>query len=695
MLEGNNKELYITDQPDEDFIVSCMSEIDRYYDYTQRVGLYDLWNYAYRLMYRVSSHFGRIPKAGESGEFDLLYVNRIKPLVQHMMSLVTASRPVFTPRSTNTDSSSQEKTQTAKAVVNYYYDEQDFEEDYRTNANRALFVGEGFHEITWDIMGGRITGMKSPEEQSISHEASETPEEEIQEHEAGGEEEAGEETGPTEFQFEGDARGYSYFPWDVIREPLLRSWKEVNGFTLRRYVNRFELIKRFPEFEDEIRNIESDLYLYGRNIFLDWGLINPDDLVPFYTRYEKPSALCPLGQIAMFSNEETLFMRSALPYDKVPVQRISGGELDGTPFGYGMTFDLLPLQTMYDRLYSQIASNIAVGSGVTWVAEDGGQVNFKELAESHNLLSYPAGTNPPTIADKMYVPAQMVQFKSDINNEMNLNSGINEVTQGQVPTSIKSGIGLSIMDAKSVQFLSFFQGQCVKYLEGDASSLVEILRTYADTERMAKIVGEFSNYKLLNWSKETFQDIQSVTVEIGNPALRSLSGRIDLVQMLQQSGVQLDAQKLLSVVESGNTDIITEQDVAKQLTIRKESEMLQNGLPVQVLPFDDDVAHLKDHCKVWDRPEFRNMPLEIRMQHPLWLHEQAHIANMTPMDPVVLQIKQLMGQQIIPPPPPPQPPPAMGNGMGTPADVQKSMGKAIQQQQNVAGIAPGPIAGAQ
>jgi hypothetical protein len=692
-LEGQNKQQYITDQDDEDFIESAMQEIDRYYDYVMRVGLYDLWNYAYRLMFRVSSHFGRIPKAGESGEFDLLYVNRIKPLVQHMMSLVTASRPVFTPRSTNTDSKAQERTQTAKAVVDYYYREEDFERDYRESAQRALFVGEGFHETYWNVMGGQISAMDTGEDPNS------LPEE-------GGIDEATEELGPTTFSFEGDATGYTYFPWDVIREPLARSWRALNGFTTRRYVNRWELIKRFPEFEEEIKNISSDLYLYGRNIFLDWGIVNSDDMIPFYTRYEHPSALCPLGQIAQFCDQHTLFMRSALPYDKVPVQRISGGELDGTPFGYGMTFDLLPLQTMYDRLYSQIASNVSVGAGVTWVAEEGGEVNLKQLGESHNLIQYPAGSQPPTIANKMYVPQEVIQFKTDLNNEMNLGSGINEVTQGNVPPNIKSGIALSIMDAKSVQFLSFFQGECVKYLEDDASSLVEILRTYADTTRIAKIVGEFSNYKLLSWDKNTFQDIQSVTVEIGNPALRSLSGRIDLIQMLQQSGVKLDAQKLLSVVESGNTDIITEDGVAKQLTIRKESEMLQNGQYVNVMPFDDDVAHLQDHVKIFDRPEIRALPPEILAQHPAFQHYQAHLQNMSNPNPMILQMKQLLGQQVIPPPPPPNmgqppgsggpPPPVMSGPGGQQAkDVNGSMNRAITQQQDVAGVMPGPVAGAQ
>lgn len=676
----NQNEEYFTDLDDLKFTQEAISKVSSYYDFVMRNRLFDLWSYAYRLYHRFINHSGQIKKAGESAEYDILYVNRLKNFIDHMMSLITSSRPAFTPRAINTDSDTQEKTQTAKAVIDYYYKDKDFEKIARSDFKSALLLGEAVAEMVWDTFSGEI--------QSVDEPAPEITED--------GEEIPNPDDEPVKINYEGDLRVYSYLPIDVVRDPNADSWDSLNWVILRRYVDKYELVKRYPDFKDKIMSIASDFYTFGRNIYMDRGVGTQSTRIAVYTLYHKPNVLCPLGMVAQFCSTDTLFFRTALPYDKWPIMRVSAGEVMNTPFAYGMSFDLLPLQTMYDRLMSSFASSASTFSGTSFVAEEGSNVNLKSLGESNNVLYHKKGTAPPTILEKLMIPAQAVQYQQNLDQQMQILSGINEVTLGIAPPNIKSALGLSVMDAKAVQFLSYPAGQFTKYLEEQASNLIMIAKTYAETERVAKIVGQNSDYKLLAWDKNTFQDIDFVSVEIANPALRSLGGRLDLLETMKQFGAQFDNQQIVSVIESGNTDILTEDTVNKQLSIRQETEELVKGTTLPVLITDDDRAHLADHVPEMEKMEFRLNP--DYENTPLYQHCLLHIQNLNPIDPMVAMFKQAIGQNV--PMPQPQQPigpqvpfPQPGQSGAQPSPEQ-SQERAINQQNEVAGIPPGPTQGA-
>lgn len=619
-----------------------------YYDDLRSIGLINIWERSYRAYYggRVGSYTynsplfesSRLSSAGAQGEKTRLKANHFRNLIRHLHQLVTQNKPNIQARAANTDYKSQAQTILANGLIDYYWREKNVGSSIRDCAELSLVFGEAFIHAPWDPLAGEI----------YTYDANNRP------------------------MYEGDQKYEIYQPINVIRDPANKSHKQNNWMTIKSVSNRWDLIAKFPQAEEEIKRAES--YDYADDIeptFQLRGGNDPDcsDIVPLYTFYHKRTDTMKDGRIVVYLKNVILY-DGVLPYKNIPLFRLASEQLYDTIYGYSMAFDLLGVQEGIDELHTTLMSNNKTfGIQSVWVnSSDKLQVSsigtgmklFKSETEPKPVQLTKSAPESYTYLDKLEQTAEML-------------SGISSTVRGSPEASLKSGNALALVVSQSVQFASGFEEAVNRTIEEVGTGLIDNLRDFSNTERVANIIGEAQRPFAKEFQADDLSEINRIVVDEVNPLSKTVAGRVEIANNLLQQGMIKDPDQYLMVLSTGSLDAITENSNTEMLLIRAENEDMREGKQVQAVMTDNHALHIREHKAVLNSPEARTNP---QLVMNVLAHIQEHINLARQMDPALAQI---LGQLPLPPAMP-------GAQMGNPTAPQ---GAPAQQPVKMPNVPPG------
>jgi hypothetical protein len=497
--------------------------------------------------------------------------------------------------------------------------------------------------------------------------------------------------------YEGDLVVTNYLPWDVVVD-LARRDADHPWMITRRLVSRWDLAARYPQYSDEILEAtdESKGWLKGtRDAFSaeDEAPGGQSDLIPVWTLYHRKTDACPQGKWASFLNARTLLASGPLPYEQIPVLRITAGETLNTSYGDSPLHSCLSLQDMLNRLVSAVATNnIAFGTQLI-VGPDDADFNRSELAEGMSYLAVkpgPDGRLPKPEAVQLTASSpETYKLIEMVKGAIETLSGVNSVVRGDPGAGIKSGSFAALIQSQALQFTSDLQAAYTRLIEGTGNLIVQHLKRFAKSKRLAIIAGKTKSWMQKQFNQEDLQDIDRVMVQSANPVTKSPAFKLQMADQLVQRNLLTSAEEYLAVVETGSLQPLTEAKQLALLNVRKENEMLGEGQRPQAVIVDDHKLHILEHTGVLANPEARVVPgvVQAVLGH---IQEHVDLWKSAPPDLLLaLGIPVLPDGNGAPPPPggPPgqggPPPPALPNG-GTPPvpPEQDPTGNLPNQPQN-------------
>jgi hypothetical protein len=193
----------------------------------------DMWA-AYHGAYMTSfDNAHRITFGGEQGELTHLAVNHLRNIASHMLTMITATRPAMQARATNSDYKSLVQTKLANGLLDYYLREKRLEKYLKTSAEYAIVMGAGFIKMDWNATTGEIYDYIGEEVDSVT----------------------GEKTREGYPVYEGDVEFTNLSPFDVVFDDNLENVNESSWVLCRSFKNKYDLIAKYPEFEQKILGI--------------------------------------------------------------------------------------------------------------------------------------------------------------------------------------------------------------------------------------------------------------------------------------------------------------------------------------------------------------------------------------------------------------------------------------------------------
>ena len=645
----NNSLEYFAAASSEEIGSALQAKIDIYYAYLTGAALVDLWRksfYAYYGMIPQSAMtgfgmfaIGTIVAGGSEGELAKVKINHLRNLITHQLTMTTGNRPALECRARNSDSKSLAQATLGDGIVDYYMREKSLEQHLKDAVELALVFGEGFVRLDWNENGGSAYAV-GPD---------------------GGQ------------QQQGDVYYRTYNPFDIIRDTTRVNAIDQDWFITHDVSNRFDEAAKYPHVEDELLNVSTDITSARR--FIDPTKVIPSagigtretDLIDVYTFMHKPTRALPAGRLTKIAQGGLVLFDGPFPFRAMPLHRISGADIIGSTFGWTLTFDILGIQELIDKLYSVVATNqLASGIQNFW-QPPGNQLSKTQIAGGLNLLE---SVVKPEVLELCQTPAEIFNFITKLESVCETLSGVSAVNRGATPDNLKSGSALAFVAAQTVAFNSGLQGSYARLLENVGSSLVDILKDYAKIPQVAVIAGEFNRPLLKEFVGSDLEPISRVVVDAVSPMSKTTAGKIQIAQDLLGSGLIRNAREYLTVVNTGTLDPLTEGEMSEIILARAENEDLRSGKQVKALFFDDHKFHFLEHRAILGSGA-RDDPMLVQN---VGSHIQEHLSmygQLQANNPMVLA---MMGE---PPMPQPQPP-------GGP--VQKQLNATPQAQQQAAEI---------
>lgn len=638
MSNTSQSKVYFAADTAENLANSCMSKSQSFFNvmrgnrYLDKlVRMWMAYHGEYGDSYAGSSH--EVDFTGEQGELARLPVNHFRNIAQHMLVMITSNRPTMEARAINTDYKSLAQTYLANGILDYYMREKKLEDCIKKATEMAIILGAGYVRLEWNATAGDLYDFDP-------------------------------ETG--EKNYEGEIEFSTLSPFDVVFDGTKESWDH-EWLICRTYQNRHNLKAKYPELADRIDAIpnQSENMAYRLAFFSN----DDSDDIPVYEFFHKKTEAVPEGRYTLFLDSDLVLLDLPLPYRDIPIYRVTAGEFMGTPYGYSPMFDVFPIQEGINSLYSTIMTNQSAFGVQNLFVPRGADLDINSLEGAMNIIEGNARPEPLNLTN---TPAEVFQFLNMLIQSAETISGVNSVARGNPEASLKSGTALALVQSMAIQFISGLQQNYVKLIEDVGTSLINILKDYANTPKAIALVGKNNRTLLKEFTGENIGSISRVIVSVGNPLARTTAGRVQMAEQMLQMGLIKNPQEYFQVINTGSIETMYESDMNEMLLIRSENEMLMEGKPVDADILDDHRAHILEHRSVMADPELRRDRV---LSQNVQAHIQQHIDMLRTVD---VDLLMLTGQQPLQSPGTPQEAPQMQGpmqGQG-PSNMMQAPGQA-------------------
>jgi hypothetical protein len=564
------------------------------------------WRFYHGAYFGTSGH--KVYFGGEQGEIVHLAVNHYHNIAQHMLVMVTANRPAMTARATNTDYKSIVQTKLADGLLDYYMREKRLEKYLRKAVEYAIVLGAGFIKAEWNATSGEIWDYI--DDQPI---------------------------------YEGDVQFSNLSPFDVVfdnsKEDFTHDW-----IVCRTFKNKYDLCAKYPELASRIAGLPTKTDSYRFKFDMTQDRAETEDVAVYEFFHKKTEAL-PEGRYITFLSDDIVLFDGAMPYRDLPIYRIVPGEVLGTPYGYSPMFDLLPIQDSINSLYSAALTNNHAFAIQNILVPQGSNINTTQLAGGLTVMEYDPKAGKPEPFQPTATPSETYNLIATLIKEMETISGVNSVSRGNPEASLRSGNSLALVQSLALQFISGLQQSYVQLIEDVGTGLINMLKDFAQTPRVASIVGLSNRSYLKEFKGSDIELVNRVIVDLGNPLSQTKAGRAEMATNLLQYQ-KITPEQYFTILKTGNLDVMTENVEKELILIRGENEAMVRGDSVVVTAVDEHLLHIKEHRGVLADPDLRRDPDLVKRTLD---HINAHLDELRYGDPATLQV---LGQQPIPPPQP-------------------------------------------
>lgn len=575
------------------------------------------WSYYYGNFY-TENH--QITFGGESGELVNLPVNHYRNIAQHILNMITGSRPAYQCQSVNNDRKSMIQTELGNNILAYYMKEKRLERKYRKAAEYAIVMGSGYVLQEWNSTKGGSTGkLPIKPEKIASYDEEGRPLDD-----------KGFLLTPTPI-YRGDVEAKTLSPLEVFydqskSDPELNDW-----YLVRTFVNKFDLIAKYPELKDKILSVSASERGQKRITVAPY---DTEVDIPVYQLFHRVTEALPDGRYLFYINDDIVLDDMALPYPELPIQRISPADVLGSSMGYTSMFDLIPLQTAINSVYSTVLTNHHAFGVQNVINPMGNNVSSTQVSGGMNWIDYDAEVGKPEALQLTKSTTESYTLMGNIEKVMETISGVNSVARGNPEASLKSGTALALVQAQALQFMNGFQQTYIQLLEDCGTFLINLLKEFADERRTIAIAGITNQAKMKEFNNNDIDTINRVSVNVGNPLLASTAGRWQVAENLIQMGLITTPEKVLELLNTGNLSVLTKGTTDQLDVIRAENEALLIGQPIIALAIDAHAMHIREHRDVLSDPTYR---FDQELVERTLNHIMEHINLLRGTDPALLQ----------------------------------------------------------
>ena len=632
-------DIYWANEPTKDLPGFINNKVHEFYEALEATGRIEMWRRSARTHFGLDAdggwaHSSAVTYGGEAGELPMIRANHYRSLIRQILVMTTGERPSFQARALRADPKALKQTELAQRLLEYFMTEKRLEELAVECAETCLVYGEGWYALTWDAAKGEQYGVR--EVPIMNDDGSPKMDDE------------GNPKIEEMVVYEGDISSEVLIPINVIRDPR-QHIGDMDWVIVRREVNRWDLIAEYPDYEEQIRN--ADKPRDAVSLFDYWSSLRQartqDDYVYYFEFYHERTPAVPNGRHALIIGDTVLY-DVPLPYERVPVFPMYDSTELQTGYGYSNVWDLLGPQAALDSVYTTALANHDAFGVQNIIAPKGSDVEAEDLGGGLRMIEFDPALGPPAPLDLLRIDSSTFQLASVFTELMETLSGVNSVARGNPESSLKSGTALALVHSMALKFNNGFQRAYIRLLENIGTHTLDLLKAFAATPRLAEVSGPGMRTELVQFNRESLQNVKRVVIELGSPLMRTTSGKAEIARELLDKGLIKNPDDYFMVLTTGRLEPAYKTQKAARMNILQENEMISQGQKPIVMPTDNHQEHIMEHRAELDNPEARK---DQAIRQAAEEHIADHFELLMTMSMKQPGLLLATGQQPLPPPP--------------------------------------------
>ncbi len=627
--------------------------IEEYFNEMRRTGRLALYRNAYTNYYMGWIYRASMWRAGEQGELTRSFWNHSRNILRHLKVQTTQNKITYKTQVRNSNSKSANIVEFGNGLAARYAESPEYNLNMKgdQSVEDTLVWGDSSIVGLWNRFKGEPMAQDPTTGQILN---------------------------------DGDMDYFNVTPMDHIMNTSVQSRDQVQWRVIRRWVNKYDLAAMYPQLAGKVTTYSDTEQSYATKLVT---LIHHDnETVPiFYFFHDKTPAI-PQGRMMVLADPDCIFEDGPLDYgegkrgyDHIPVYDNIVEIMQGSPYGYSVYFDIIPIQQSLNELVSALVSNNMNFAIQCVMAAKGSNLQWQELATGMSFIEYDPKIGPmgkPEPLNLLASKPETYQFLEEHVKTMETIAGINSMVRGNPDGDITSGQYAALVTVQSVIFNSGLQKAYARLMENVMTGTLKTIKKNMIGKKIARIVGETSEPYLKEFTSADLEDMDSISVNLVNPMIQTPAGKMAMADTLMKTGLIKDAQQYIGVYTEGDLPQLYRRQETQLKLIKAENEALLKGQIPEVAITDNHVAHILEHTQVFDNIEARMNPNAPEVVAGL-AHVQKHLNKLLggvdpqtgavegPINPVLAGI---IGDPTLPPGTPSQlqlPPMAPG-GAGMP-----------------------------
>ena len=362
-MPGSAKEYY-WNKPTQECVGDLWDRIEEYYNEMRRTGRLSLYRNSFTNFYAGWIYRASMYKSGEMGELTRSFWNHERNILLHLKSKVTQDKVAYKAQVTNSDAKSAQRRELADGLMGHISTSDDYNLDQKLDQSveDTEVFGESSVVALWNPHKGAdyMPGIA-----------------------------------------EGDVEYHNATPLDLIINTTVQERGHVQWKIWRRWMNKYDLAAQYPEFAGELKNLSDTEATYGTKLVT---LIHHDtETIPVFYAFHDDTPAIPGGRFLMFADPTTIMEDSNLEdagyvdekgrgfipiFDNIPET------MAGSPFGYTVAFDLIPLQQELNELVSAVTTNNINFATQCVMAPKGSNLHYQSLATGMTFIEWDPKMGP-------------------------------------------------------------------------------------------------------------------------------------------------------------------------------------------------------------------------------------------------------------------------------------------------------------
>ncbi len=636
---------YYWNKPTQECVADLWDRIEEYYNEMRRTGRLALYRNSFTNFYAGWIYRASMYKSGEMGELTRSFWNHERNILQHIKSKVTQDKVSYKAQVYNSDAKSAQMRELADGLMDYITSDDAYKLDRKLDQSveDTSVFGESSIGAIWN-----------------------------------------EHKGPTFIDdiHEGDIEYFNITPLDLIINTCIQDRSQIQWKIWRRWMNKYDLAAMHPDQADKVKDLSDTEATYGTKLVT---LIHHDnETIPVFYAFHEDTPAVPGGRFLKFADFSTIFEDSTLAeagyVDEngngfIPIYDNVASTMAGSPFGYTVAFDIIPLQQELNELVSAVTTNNINFATQCVMAPKGSNLHYQSLATGMTFIEWDPKMGPnskPEALNLLHSAPETYQLIDKLIQNMEILAGVSALDRGVPDQSITSGQYAALITTNSVIFQAPLQRAYASLCEKVATGTLRILKKNMKNDRVTQIVGANKIASARSWGVQQLQGVSGIKVETINPMLQTPAGKMQLADVLMKSGLIKDPQQYIGVYTDGDLPQLYHRQETQLILVKAENEALLKSQELTPAITDNHVMHILEHTANIDTVEARINPNDPAVVVTL-NHIMAHINMLTTINPILAGIigdpslPPGMPSQLQLPPPPPQPqgpPPGATPGAG-------------------------------